>query len=64
MNEKKPERSQRSVRKIDDYITDYACEDGCVKVANMKSVKKCSPGGLSQAPTRTPCVYRFIVPVR
>ena len=40
---KKSERSRRSVRKIDEYVIDYACEDGCVKVTNVKSVKKCSP---------------------
>ena len=45
-NEKKktPERPRRSARKIDEHVIDYACEDACVKVANVKSVKKCSPG--------------------
>ena len=57
-------RARRSVRKIDEYVIDYACEGACVKVANVMSVKKCLPGGCSQAPTRTPCVYRFIVPIR
>ena len=28
--------------KIDEYIIDYACEDACVKVPNVKSIKKCS----------------------
>ena len=31
------------MRKIDKYFIDYACEDACVKVANVKSVKKYSP---------------------
>ena len=34
------------MRKIDEYVIDYACEDACVNVANVKSVKKCSPGGM------------------
>ena len=41
------------MRKIDEYVIDYACEDACVKVANVKSVKKCSPGevgGEGEAP--------------
>ena len=42
---KKPERPRRSVKKVDEIVIDYACEDACVKVANVKSVKKCSPGG-------------------
>ena len=51
---KKPERPRRSVSKIDEYVIDYACEDAGVKVANMKSAKKCSAGegaweGRSQA---------------
>ena len=36
---KKPEHPRRSLRKIDEYVIDYACEDGCVKVANVKSPK-------------------------
>ena len=35
-----------------------------MKVANVKSVKKSLPGGGSQGPTRTPCVYRLTVPIR
>ena len=53
---KKPEHPQRSVRKIDGNVVDYACENGCVKVANVRSVEvgknsmiECSPGGRSQA---------------
>ena len=52
-----------TVRKIDEYVTDYARKDACVTVANMKSVKKCSPWegageGHSQGPPRTPvCTY-------
>ena len=46
---KKAECSRRSVRKNDEYVIDYACEDACVKAANVKSVKKCSFGGRSQA---------------
>ena len=49
---------------FDQDVFDYTLEDLCVKVANVKSVKKCLPGRLSQTPTRTPCVHRFIVPVR
>ena len=38
---KKPEhpRGSGSVRKIDEYVIDDACEDGCVKVENVKSAK-------------------------
>ena len=32
------------MRKIDEYVIDYACEDTWVKVANVKLVKKSSPG--------------------
>ena len=60
---KNPER-RKFVSNFDQDVFDYALEDACVKVANVKSVKKCSPGRRPQAPTRTPCVYRFIVPVR
>ena len=58
----KPERPRRSGRKMtDDYVIDCTCEDAHVKVANVKSVKRCSPAaGPSQVPTRTPCVYRVI----
>ena len=56
---KKPERPRRFVRKIDESVIDFACEDACVKVTNVKSVKKCSPEdeageGRSLLPTRTP----------
>ena len=65
---KKPERHQRSVRKPDEDVIDYVCEDACVKVVNVKSVKKYSPGegggGRSQAPTRTPCMTRLIALIR
>ena len=60
---KKPKRPRRFVRKIDEYVIDFACEDACVKVTNVKSVKKCSPEdeageGRSLLPTRTPaCTY-------
>ena len=53
---KKPERPQRSVSKrIDEDVIQYTCGDACVKVANVKTEKysNCSPGGRSQAPTRT-----------
>ena len=43
-NWKKPVRPQRSVRKIDEYVIDYTCEDACLKGTNVKSVKKCSLG--------------------
>ena len=36
---KKPEHPWRPVRKIDGYVINYACEDGCVKVENVKSAK-------------------------
>ena len=41
---KKPELPRRSVSNFDQDVFDYALEDGCVKVANVKSVKKSSPG--------------------
>ena len=59
-NEKKPEGLGDLWKKIDEYIIDHAWEDGCVKIANMKSVKKCSSGGRCHVPTRTPCVCRFL----
>ena len=31
------------MRKINDCVFDYACKDSCVKVANVKLVKKGSP---------------------
>ena len=37
------------MREVDEYVFDYVCEDACVEVAMVKSVKKCSPGGRSQA---------------
>ena len=52
---KKPERPHRSVRKIDEYVIDYACEDACMKVANVKSVKKCLPGRHPQAQEHPVC---------
>ena len=62
---KKPERPRGSVRKIDEDVFDYACEDACVKVANVKSVKKCSPGegaGEGTLPNahKSTCVYLLI----
>ena len=27
------------MRKIEEYVIDYACEDDCVKVASVKSAK-------------------------
>ena len=33
---KNPEHRRGSVRKNDEYLIDYACEDGCVKVENVK----------------------------
>ena len=36
---KKPEHTRRSVRKNEEYVIDYACEDGCVKVDNAKTAK-------------------------
>ena len=51
------------MRKTDEYVIEYAC-NACVKVSNVKSVKRCSPeegaggggggGGRSQVPKRTP----------
>ena len=35
----KPEHPRWSVRKNDDYVMDYTCEDGCVKVENLKTAK-------------------------
>ena len=52
-----------------EYVIDYACEDGCVKVANVKTAKtrwlKVRQGVFpSEWPTRAHCVYQFIVSVR
>ena len=44
-NAKQPERPRRSVKNIDKYVINYACEDACVKVANVKSVKNVHQGG-------------------
>ena len=61
----KPERSRRSVRKTDEYVIYYTCECTGVKFANVKSVTwETFTTGRWDAPTRTPCVYRVIVPVR
>ena len=57
---KKPKRPRRSVRRYDEDLNDCACEDSFVKLANVKSVKKCSPGKHSETPTRTLCVSRYI----
>ena len=35
---KRPERPLRSMRKIDECVVYYICEDACVKFANVKSV--------------------------
>ena len=35
---KKPERPQRSVRKVIEYVIDYTCENAYVKFTNVKSV--------------------------
>ena len=32
------------MRKIDEYVIEYAYEDDCVKIEKVKSVKKCSQG--------------------
>ena len=56
----KPEHLWRSMSNIDKDANDCACEDACVKVTNVKSVKKCSPGGRSQAAASTSCVSWFI----
>ena len=37
---KKPELSRRSVSNFDQDVFDYALEDACVKVANVKSGKE------------------------
>ena len=47
------------------YVIYYACEDACKKLANVKSVTcEMFLRGRWDAPARTPCVYRVIVPVR
>ena len=60
-NEKR-ERRRWSVREIDEYVIDEACKDACVKVANAKSVKKCSPGGgggMLPSAHKNICVYQL-----
>ena len=32
------------MRKTDEYVIEYACDDACVKGAHVKPVRKCSPG--------------------
>ena len=59
---KQPEHPRRSVRNIVEYVMGKACEDGCVKVANVKSAKSRSLNvRQGDAPklvtTRTHCVY-------
>ena len=48
---KKTEHSRRSVRY--EYVIDYTCEHGCIKVENVKKAKmrrlKVRQGGCSQA---------------
>ena len=53
------------MRKIDEYIIDYTCDDACVKVADVKSVKNCSPGegageGTLPSAHKNTCVYLLI----
>ena len=36
---KKLEHPRRSGRKNDEYVIDYACENGCVNVENVKTAK-------------------------
>ena len=59
---KKTTCPRRSVSEIDEDAFNCSHEDAfqCVKFPNVKSVKKCSPGQLSQTPESTPCVPRFI----
>ena len=64
---KKPSCPRRSVRKIDEYVIDYACEDACVKVANVKLVKKIivrqgKGAGRRRLPSahKNTCVYQLI----
>ena len=45
----KNEHPRRSVGKNVEYVIDYACEDGCVKVENVKLAKTRLPVGCSQA---------------
>ena len=45
---KKPEHPRRSVRNNDEYVIDYACEDGCVKVENVKTAKQVRQGMFRQ----------------
>ena len=52
-----PERLLRSVSNFDEAVIDCECDGTCVKVANVKSVKKCSAGEHSQTPTRTPRMF-------
>ena len=44
------------MRNIDEYVIDCTREDACVKVANVKSVKKGSPGrmGRERDATKSP----------
>ena len=54
------------MRKNDDYVIHYACENGCVKVENVKTANdwKIARGVPKRVPTRAHCVYWFIVPAR
>ena len=46
------------MRKIDEYVIDYACEDTCVKVANVKSVKKFARGGVGGGGGTLPSAHK------
>ena len=59
---KTPVRPRRSVRKIDEYVIFYTCEDASVNFSNGKSVTwEMFARGRWDAPTRTSCVYRVIL---
>ena len=52
---KKPQLPRRSVSNFDQDVFDYTLEDGCVKIANVKSVKKGSPGSRGEREDATKC---------
>ena len=62
---KKPEHPRRSVRKNDEYVIDYTCEDGCVKVENVKTAKTrwlkvcqgCSQASARKSTLRVPIYF-------
>ena len=61
---KKTEHPRRTVRKYNEYVIDYAFEDACVKVENVKTaktrllkVRHCSQASAHKSILRVPIYF-------